>query len=79
MKTTVRKVGMGVFRIEDGHGVQRFRSLADAIAEPPRDPDAEVRGPGGVLAKSTPDDEPCGWVVTALGRVRIESEIRGAA
>jgi len=79
MKTPVRKVGVGIFRIEEGQRVQRFGSLAAAITEPPRDPDAEIRGPGGVLAKSTPDDEPCGWVVTDLGRARLESEIRGAA
>lgn len=67
----------GVFRVEaQGDAVQRYRTLRDAIVEPPRDPEGEIRGMGGCLAQAAPDDQPCAWVLTALGRERIEIEIR---
>ena len=79
MERSLRIAVTGVFRIEEGRRAERFRSLRAAIVEPPRDTDAEIRGSGGVLAMSTSDDEPCGWVLTPIGKCRIEQEVRGAA
>jgi len=70
---------VGVFRIEaPGESAQRFTSLADAMSENPRDPEAEIRGIGGCLAQSAPDDQPPGWILTGLGEERLRRE-RAAA
>lgn len=38
-------------------------------------PEGEIRGIGGCLAECHPDE--ARWVLTVLGRERIEQEIRG--
>jgi hypothetical protein len=67
----------GVYRIEaSGEEAVRFASLIQASVEPPTSPESELRGVGGCLAECHPDE--CRWVLTALGRDRIELEARGA-
>ena len=68
---------MGIWRIEaQGEDGIPFDTLIDATAEPPMTPEAEVRGPGGCMAQSHPDNA-C-WVFALLGAQRFEQEAHGA-
>jgi len=59
---------------------QRFDSLRDALVEPPRTPEGEIRGAGGCMAVASDHDaHHAYWIVTALGRERLEHEIGGRA
>lgn len=63
----------GCYRIEaHGEHAVQFPTLLAATAEPPQDPEAEIRGNGGCLAQATPDH--AGWAITLLGARRIASE-----
>lgn len=75
-RTPTVTVFAGVFRIEaQGEEATRFRTLIAAAAEPPMTPEAEIRGAGGRLAECHPD---CAkWVLTTLGKERVELEARG--
>src|SRR5688572_16577194 len=64
----------GVYRVEAaGETVVPFDTLLEATREPPRDPEAEVRGKGGCLAQSSRDY--VGWIFTRIGAARIEREV----
>jgi hypothetical protein len=66
----------GVFRIEAlGEEGVPFPTLIDALCEPPRFPDAEIRGKGGCLAQCHPDR--ARWMPTTIGKQRIEREAHG--
>lgn len=76
-RTPCDGVPVGVFRIEQhGEQGQRFGSLIEAASEPPMSPEAEIRGAGGCLAECHPDL--AAWVMTTLGRERLDREVRGA-